>query len=244
MKPSTTPPTDPASWNEVPTRYRGLWRRTLLESDETHDVDTLVFWLQTGHWHADLRIPANRPDFSDIHSLAQCSTRQLQWLLQQEGFIGITEVDGAQCEWHRIVDYRPSGSRDIGRMHFDQDALLESGVTQRYIERWQRVSLANGQFSAASRLNGASRQWLLRAGEFFMFGRPRSIAPARAGYLWARVAAGDASHDEMQHLADFEISFGQCDGHAMRILHSTLPWREGCLLADRNDWTPLSGEKN
>jgi hypothetical protein len=77
----------------VPERYRGVWQRTLLETPDMRDTSTTVFWLQTAHWHADIRIPAHRPDFSGAARLANCSPRQLEWLAGQQGFAGVTQVD-------------------------------------------------------------------------------------------------------------------------------------------------------
>src|SRR3569832_1831679 len=57
----------------VPNAYLGVWRRSLLETPNLRDTHSHVFWLQTPRWHAALRLPAGRPDFSGIASLAECS---------------------------------------------------------------------------------------------------------------------------------------------------------------------------
>ena len=52
------------------------------------DTSTLVLVIQTEQYHADIRIPSNRPDFSGIKCLANCSIDQLRWLATQQGFTG------------------------------------------------------------------------------------------------------------------------------------------------------------
>jgi len=126
----------------VPPTYRGVWQRTLLATSDCHDASSRVYWLQTCNWHADIRIPAHRPDFTGVMSLADCSGEQLSWLAAQQGFAGITFVTGNQCEWKRAIDFQPpSGKRDIGRMLFvHPDKLLEYGLEDAYSETWERVT--------------------------------------------------------------------------------------------------------
>src|SRR3569832_503628 len=100
----------------VPNAYLGVWRRSLLESPILRDTHSHVFWLQTPRWHADLRLPAGRPDFSGIDSLAECSAAQLAWLARQQGVCGVAQLDGERCTWHRQMDFQPAyGSRGGGR---------------------------------------------------------------------------------------------------------------------------------
>ncbi|OIQ86364.1 hypothetical protein GALL_317740 [mine drainage metagenome] len=220
----------------------GLWRRTLLQTPEQCDVDSRVYWLQTAVWHGDLRLPVGRPEFGRVHSLRQCSRVHLEWLLRQEGFAGVTKVDGHICEWHRRMDYHPRDWRDIGNMHFCAAGLEESGVEQQYRERWEPEPLDCRRFSAQHlQLDGLQRL-LLRAGEYFMHLRPRSLGEVDARRLWARVEKQRASLDEMRQLADFEISFGRHQEGVLRIVHSTLPWLEGGVLPQMGDWTTLPGD--
>jgi hypothetical protein len=64
----------------VPDCYLGTWQRSLLQTSQMRDTTTQVFWLQTRNWHADLRVPANRPDFSATTCLTDCDDGQLAWL--------------------------------------------------------------------------------------------------------------------------------------------------------------------
>ena len=90
----------------VPEAYHGVWQRTLLRmSDGTEDTTTRVFWLQSAHLHADLRIPDPAPKLP--HERAA-----------QAGFAGLTEASLGRCQWHRIIDFHPDSGTDIGNMQF------------------------------------------------------------------------------------------------------------------------------
>ena len=61
----------------VPEAYHGVWQRTLLRlSDGTEDTTTRVFWLQSAHLHADLRIPDPAPKLSCLWSAPKYSSVQ------------------------------------------------------------------------------------------------------------------------------------------------------------------------
>ncbi|MHB1670341.1 hypothetical protein [Thiomonas sp.] len=216
----------------VPAIYQGLWRRRLLTTPILHDDTTLVFWLQTASWHADLRIPADRPDFSGCVTLSDCSRAQLLALLGQEGFAGVTLIDGDTCEWQRCVDYRPTGLRDLGRMVFSStaDTIEEYGVEAEYTERWERVAEGEGSVDVCWSTAARAQILWLRAGRRFMRVRDRPLAEAGSRKYWYRLHEGTASDDDLRRLADCEISFGEIAGQAGCILHSTLPWLEGQRL--------------
>jgi hypothetical protein len=89
----------------------GLWRRTLLIGpDGTRDDTPGVLWLQGPTAYVDTR-----------------------------GFAGRLHQNGEVFEWHRAVDVQPPGPfPDAGRMHWDGDVLVESGVHEDYVEHWVR----------------------------------------------------------------------------------------------------------
>ena len=216
----------------IPSHYQGVWRRTLLTAPGVRDDSTLVLWMQTARWHADLRIPEDRPDCSGCHSLADCSRDQLLGLLRQEGFAGITTVDGAICEWHRRLDYRPTGRRDLGSMAFSPafDAIDEVGVESDYAERWEREPQGSGaQGMAFTPDDQAPGLWLF-FWPCFMRVRARAMHADAARIAWQRVQDGSAHDEELRQLADFEISFGTIAQDQGQILYSTLPWLEGVRL--------------
>jgi len=89
----------------------GLWRRSLLiEADGTRDDTPGVLWLQGPTAYVDSR-----------------------------GFAGRLHQDGDVFAWHRAVDVQPPGPfPDAGRMHWDGEVLVETGVHEDYVEHWVR----------------------------------------------------------------------------------------------------------
>ena len=232
----------------VPLRYRGVWQRTLLQTPVLRDTTTIVYWLQTAHWHADVRLPAERPDFRNVSSLAQCSPSQRAWLMLQQGFAGTTAVttgatgtEGEICTWYRLLDFQPpAAAPDAGAMRFEPDRLVETGLDGSYVEHWVSVSGAVGPFAVLRRLHhGAPAtpdELLLIAGEVVMHVRSRARDwPAGTLPGSAFVALG-AQADAA--LLDFEIAFGRRTANGWCILHSTLPWNEGREFAMTLDHRP------
>lgn len=221
----------------VPDAYLGVWRRSLLEAPGVHDTSSLVLWLQTPRWHADLRIPAGRPDFTGVATLADCDATQLAWLATQQGFCGLTQVDGERCTWHRQVDVQPiNGCRDTGRMVFDGERMVETGLEADYREIWEPLPESR-RGSAALQLvveNGAlpaRPTWLLIAGDCFMFVRGRAMRLPRAADLPSLIAATRPGREQLLAWLDIEVSFGRRNGPgAWHVEHSTLPFREGCAV--------------
>ncbi|MGA9163003.1 MAG: hypothetical protein WBZ31_00985 [Thiobacillus sp.] len=227
----------------VPDAYLGVWNRTLLETASGRDERSRVLWLQTPRWHADLRIPAGRPDFSGVDSLAEYDDTQLAWLATQQGFFGVTQVDGEHCTWHHQLDLQPaSGSRDIGRMVFDGERVTETGVDADYLEIWERLPHSRGGTAALELVVEAGElpsrpAWLLVAGDCFIHvrGRPHplpSIANQKSVTDLARlIAQARPSRAQWLDWLNVEISFGHRNGPTpWRIELSTLPFREGQIV--------------
>ncbi|OGU36973.1 MAG: hypothetical protein A2199_03755 [Hydrogenophilales bacterium RIFOXYA1_FULL_63_33] len=221
----------------VPNAYLGVWRRSLLETADLRDTHSHVFWLQTPRWHADLRLPAGRPDFSGVRSLAECSEVQLAWLARQQGFCGVTQIDGTRCTWHRQMDFQPAnGSRDIGRMVFDGERLTETGIETDYLETWERLPPSRGGTAALELVMEAGEPpirptWLLVAGACFMYVQGRSYPLSDAPDLPHLIARMQPSHAQLLDWLNVEISFGYRMGpNPWRIEHSTLPFREETFL--------------
>ena len=221
----------------MPDAYLGVWNRTLLETASGRDERSQVWWLQTPRWHADLRIPAGRPDFSGVSSLAVCDDTQLAWLATQQGFCGVTQVDGNDCTWHRQLDFQPAnGSRDIGHMAFDGERVIETGVDADYLEIWERLPQSRGVTAALELVveHGelpSRPAWLFVAGDCFMFVRGRAHALPSAVDLPDLIARTRPSRVQLLDWLNVEISFGHRSGATpWRIEHSTLPFREGKTL--------------
>ncbi len=214
--------------------YQGLWQRRTLTTPTLNDDLSLVFWLQVGHWHADLRIPYYRPDFSGCSSLSDCNRYQLLWLLRQEGFGGVTWVNGDICEWLHYIDYHPTVQRDLGRMVFfaGNDAIEEYGVETEYIERWERIKDDRDLACSSTcwSTDGLKQMLWLRAGKHFMCVRARPLTGKNERKLWTLLYNEMATDNELRLLADCEISLGEITELKARILHSTLPWLEGKFL--------------
>jgi hypothetical protein len=207
--------------SDVPVRYRGLWRRSLLETADGRDTGTTVFWLQAARWHADIRIPAGRPDFTGIDSLAGCDGMQRAWLATQQGFSGITtvrkEAGGEICSWRRLVDYQPPQAMpDEGWMRFEPTRLVETGMHAAYLEHWHLVphsseDMAVLESADAVDTDGGRTEMLFLAGRYLMhLAWPQASAYAKTGAM-----------------LDFEISFGERSANGYVIVHSTMPWLEG-----------------
>ena len=222
----------------VPARYRGVWQRTLLQTPAFSDISTTVFWLQGARWHADLRMPAGRPDFNGVARLADCNASQCDWLAGQQGFAGITTVAAAlgreTCTWHRLVDFLPpASSPDAGFIELEQSRLVESGVHDAYLEHWSRMPGTADGFAVFEclRENGRAApapRLLLVAGSAVMHVRARPLS-------WPAGVAPDCSLRELvargqRDLLDFEISFGHITVAGWRVTHSSLPWLEGQVV--------------
>ncbi len=217
---------------EVPPEYLGVWKRTLLRTPKIEDTTTQVYWLQTPSWHADIRVPADRPDFSAKSGLDELTRPDLMHLAKQQGFCGTTVVDGDICRWLRRYDFQPpSGANDIGRMEFETpDRVLEHGVEADYFEMWERLPGSTGR-SFAIQVSDDPLTLLLRAGEYVMCVRPRSAQLPVAPSLIAFV---EGKNDQvLRETLDFEISFGRWNsGNSTgRFELSTLPWKQGTAIS-------------
>ncbi len=206
----------------VPRAFRGVWRRSLLRAPGiADDTTTTVFWMQASRWHADIRIPAGRPDFSGVSSLDECNDAQLAWLATQQGFAGVTTVDTATyaTQWLRQVDFQPpSPLPDAGHAKFERGMLVETGIHADYTEHWHREPDTDAGFSVFHRLDDGVPALLLTAGIKIMFVRARSTAFGVEGW---------GSGDSLRRQLDVEISFGERNADGWKIQCSTLPWREG-----------------
>lgn len=193
------PPMPAASTDPVPECYFGVWSRTLLETPEGRDTQTLVRWMQLGQWHVDLRVPA---DVSAARSSLQ-------------GFSGITRITQVDtptavremCTWHRLVDFQPPRATvDEGWMVFDSpERVLETGIHSTYFEVWDRLPGSTGRRIALAEpvgRHGRPTARLFVSGEYLMWVRPAEpLSPA------------------------FEISFGTWRQGVFAIEASTVPER-------------------
>jgi hypothetical protein len=224
----------------VPINYMGVWRRELLETATDKDSSSLVLWMQTQHYHIDLRIPASRANLRTAQSLQDYSDDELLLLAAQQGFAGITQVTPATatssdvCQWLREMDFQPTtGARDIGKMVFtDANTLVETGVDAAYLEVWRRLENSEEpQFFAFS--TGKNRHglevpaYLMRAGNYVAYARPRTITLPKAPSLYHAIHTYKPKRELLLDWLDMEISFGEMlDERHWKIQHSSLPFKE------------------
>lgn len=237
--------------NPVPDHYLGVWQRLSLESSAGTDTSSRVYWLQTPTLHADIRVPANRPDFNGEKKLQDLTSAELKQLARQQGFAGITLVEGNTCLWRRHIDYQPpTGSRDIGRMAFEDDHIVEDGVDSAYREVWQRLSGSVGdsvilhflEERASSGHASPRKGYLLISGDYFIFARDRAVTPPKASSLTVLLEEPNFTRDQIIDILDFEISFGRKNGGKLpwEIQLSTLPFKEGRALFLETTWASIA----
>lgn len=214
--------------SSVPEAYLGVWRRTLLRTEEgREDRTTRAIWLQTDSLHADVRLPDPMPV-----TVAERT--------RQSGFAGLTQVQGNQCQWHRLIDFHPDSGTDAGIMHFvSPNEVHETGLDGSYMEIWQRVPESVGPTLAVwlAAVNQPHRQGcLLQAGDCFLFvaDRPGPVEPGLP--LLTQITGLGA--DPAEIMLGCELSFGRIAGGNMpwEITLSSLPGRAGrCLLLNPPD---------
>jgi hypothetical protein len=224
----------------VPTNYIGVWQRELLETVTNKDASSLVLWMQTQHYHIDLRIPASRENLREAKSLQDYSGDELLLLASQQGFAGITQVTPANaqssdvCQWLREIDFQPqTDARDIGKMAFiDANTVIETGIDEAYLEVWRRLENSQQPFSFRF-TTGKNRQglevpaYLMRADKFVAYARPRALTLPKAPSLNHAIHTYKPTREQLLNWLDFDISFGEMlDETHWKIKHSTLPFRE------------------
>lgn len=221
----------------VASEFRGLWTRSLLTwPDGRCDIQTQVIWLQSVSLFADLRQP---PGLSARLSAASCrnalTAQDCLALSAQQGFAGVFEprfgVHGAGAhEWVRRIDYQPpQATRDIGRLFWRGEILVEEGVESAYTEHWHRESQILERACAGLWLHDPARGidgCLLRGGDWFAYARGRDVGlgvMAFADASLAELVAGAGSLQQMQALVDCEISLGRVQD--WWIARSSLPYK-------------------
>lgn len=235
---------------DLPRIYCGVWRRTLLEGEGlVTDTSSTVLWLQTPLWHADLRLPVFRPSGADVARFADCSSTDIRRLAQQQGFSGITQVEGDVCTWLRDVDFQPEAkTSDMGRMVFLEGGVLEEyGVEVDYHETWQRLPDGDGPCACWEHGgNGMRRERLLVAGDCFFLIRDRETPlppPIENRYLTLSDLVFQRPHLAVDWLG-LTLAYGRIrgGGTAWQIEHATLPWLGGkslqtLALGPAESWT-------
>ncbi|MGO2261821.1 hypothetical protein [Halomonas sp.] len=215
-------------WPAIPQAFCGVWQRTLYaepahEPYRQADRATLVYWLQGKHWHADLRLPTNGPDFPGITDLEECERRQLEWLASLTAFAGITQIEGSVCTWHRFQDLCPSLERDVGLMRWMNDAHLEERhLHGHYVEHWQRVS--NDASDEVIHCDEQGRLRWLQLNDHAMAINPR---PSKTNAEALFAPQSSLTDDALRWRASLSFDYLQRNQSGWQIVHSTQPWRVG-----------------
>ncbi|HAA46136.1 MAG: hypothetical protein XD36_0055 [Halomonas sp. 54_146] len=233
----------------TPQAFRGVWRRTLYAEPATKssatkssatkssandpyqqaDTTTQVYWLQGKHWHADLRLPTDSPDFAGITGLHDCNRRQLEWLAGLTAFAGITQIEGEQCVWHRYQDLCPSLERDVGLLRWiDSGTLEERHPNGRYVEHWvkHRQQLANAAVEEVIQIDEQGYLRWLQIGDHAIAITPRTL-PANPDTLFTPVSG--LTDDALRWRASLCFDHLQHSKNGWQIKLSTQPWRVGLV---------------
>jgi len=223
---------------KIPT---GAWQRDwIARHGGAPDHRVTVRYVQTPSVFGDVRIPGDRPALGHAASFADLSDGDLAALAQQNGFAGITTMDGANATWHHEISFQPAGGgADIGRIEPAGDGqMFEHALDDSYIERWSALGPGGGKFLAVRvALEGRVDQLLAVADEHFVYARARPTAlPATepiSESISEVIARTHATREAIIAYLDCEISYGTVRG--WQIERSTLPWQEGkrLALADR-----------
>ena len=114
----------------------GAWvRRSASVSGSAHFETQHVIWLQAATCYADIRVPFH----AGVES--RCFSGQSGW-----------DADGYR--WTRHLDMEPVGGDDVGKLTWEDDALIERGLFPTpqgevpYVEVWVRLPGGDGPFLA------------------------------------------------------------------------------------------------
>lgn len=213
----------------------GLWTRSLIAwPDGRRDVSTAVSWLQGTGLYIDLRQPVARPDFSAVKGLRDLTQPQIAWLATQEGFAGVLEREDKYFVWRREIDFQPQALySDAGTLRFEADYMVEEGRDVAYTEHWHRDQARPVAPRWGARLSdpdSGRTGMILSVGTLFMIAVSRQFTLPPQLHLSECVALA-GSLEMAQDLVDCELSLGRVTDAGWVIERSSLPWREGAVVA-------------
>ena len=221
----------------------GCWHRRYIRfEDGTEDKSTRVIWLQTPSGLVDLRISAERPDFSERLQLSDCSNDELIALAEQDCSCGITILDETATPYP-TARWEGGGSGFMQQpvINFPEDGwfewkeegtcMLEYAPSGAYEEDWRLQD--NSQDSAIHLLcrDSETTTNLYIAGAHAVLAIDRSIVISQERPLQEIVSENIADRDNVYTYLDTEFSYAKCeDSDEYEIVLSNLPWREGQIL--------------
>ena len=221
----------------------GCWHRRYIRfEDGTEDKSTRVIWLQTPSGLVDLRISAERPDFSERLQLSDCSNDELIALAEQDCSCGITILDETATPYP-TARWEGGGSGFMQQpvINFPEDGwfewkeegtcMLEYAPSGAYEEDWRLQD--NSQEFAIHLLcrDSETTTNLYIAGAHAVLAINRSIVISQERPLQEIVSENIADRDRVYAYLDTEFSYARCeDSSEYEIVLSNLPWREGQFL--------------
>ena len=212
---------------------QGHWVRDWIKAPGFEDHTTRVHWMQAGLDFADIRVPLDRPELGAARCLAELDASALLALAQAEGFAGHVALDGANCTWHREINWHGTPEApDIGAISFDtQGRMIEAGVLAEYTELWEQHAKAA---TAALRFgDGAYSGLLVTSGDVGVLGIGRKAKPASKPILDA-LEAGDVPEDA-QLLFDGIHALCTINADAVIATLATTPFVEGTVILTLDD---------
>lgn len=228
----------------------GCWhRRYIRYKDGVEDKSTRVIWLQTPSGLCDMRISAERPDFSKRIRLSDCSDDELIALAEQDCACGITILDETAVPYPTATwEGGDSGFMYQPVINFPEDGwfeweeegtcMLEYAPSGAYEEDWRLQD--NSRTFAAHLLcqDSETTTNLYVAGAHAMLAVDRAVAINEERPLQELVAESTNDRHRIYAYLDSEFSYAISKvNNDYAIVLSTLPWREGQTLS--LDW--LSG---
>ena len=229
----------------VPDRMIGCWnRRYIRYRDGAEDTSTRVIWLQTPSGMCDMRISAQRPDFSERRKLSDCSDDELIALAQQDCACAVTILDETATPYPTATwEGGASGFMYQPVINFPEDGwfewkekgvcMLEYAPSGAYEEDWRLQDNSRAFAVHLLRRDSKTTTNLYVAGAHAMLAVDRAIAIDEERPLQELVAECMDERHRVHAYLDMEFSYAKAleNNNDYEIVLSTLPWKEGQTLS-------------
>jgi hypothetical protein len=222
-------------------RFDGAWRQAMVLTAESAEAARgRALRVIAGDCWAEIRVPEGRPSLVGKDSLQRATPQDLIALGNQRGGAGRLRQAGDGAALSVEIAFAPDGGEaEDNRLSRAGDLLVERAGEGTGRADWKLEpgsAGARGAYVLEERAEGLGfvrRGALVLAGDHLILVRERmaTLAGARPWAERIGAAAGDAGR--LANLLDFEISHARRDGPGAlwQITLSTLPFREGTLLA-------------
>jgi hypothetical protein len=228
----------------VPDQMLGCWHRRYIKFENgDEDTTTKVIWLQTPSGMVDMRISAQRPDFSKQKQLSDCSDLELIALSEQDCSCGITIVDETATPYPTATwEGGDSGFMQQTVINFPEDGwfewkkqgkcMMEYAPSGAYEEDW-RLQDKSQDFAVHLLLQGGETITnLYVAGAHAILAIDRSIVLDEERPLQEIVSEIISHRERVYSCLGTEFSYARSKNSVeYEIVLSNLPWREGQTLS-------------